>query len=66
MVADSLSHIPGTELLTATELCSATCTLNVLHVPDLPPCMSSFDATANNIMFLNGIITVNERSYFRC
>ncbi len=36
MVADSLSRIPGSEFLNQDELLSNVCTLNVLHVPDLP------------------------------
>ncbi len=36
MVADSLSRIPGSELLSQNELLSSVCTLNVFHVPDLP------------------------------
>ena len=36
MVADTLSRVPGSELLTAAELCSSSCTLNVCHVDDLP------------------------------
>ncbi len=36
MVADTLSRIPGSELLSYSELCSSMCTLGVLHVCDLP------------------------------
>ena len=33
-VADTLSRVPGSELLSAIELCSDICTLNVLHVDE--------------------------------
>ena len=36
VVADSLSRIPGSELLTSFELCSMCCTLGISHVEDLP------------------------------
>lgn len=36
MVADTLSRIPGSESLSALELCSDLCTLNVLHFVDEP------------------------------
>jgi hypothetical protein len=43
VVADSLSRIPGTELLTKKELLSNISTLNVLHVSDLPLNMCAAD-----------------------
>jgi hypothetical protein len=36
VVADTLSRVPGSELLTCLELCSLDCTLGVLHSADLP------------------------------
>lgn len=36
VVADTLSRIPGTELLNTSALCCNSCTLGVSHVPDLP------------------------------
>lgn len=67
IVADSLSRIPGTKMLTQHELLSADCTLNMFHVEDLPSCMSTSVAAPVDlkVMFLNGVISVNERSTFR-
>lgn len=36
MVADALSRVPGSEVLTDSELCSFLCTLNITHVDDVP------------------------------
>ena len=36
VIADSLSRIPGSELLTSVELCSDVCTLGIHHCDDLP------------------------------
>ncbi len=35
VVADALSRIPGTEALSASELCSMLCTLGLNHVDDV-------------------------------
>ena len=66
MVADALSRIPGSELLTSHELLSNDCTLNVMHVQDLPLHMCTTvpgvgSTKSCNAMFLNGIICINER-----
>ena len=34
MIADALSRVPGSEMLTASLLCSSLCTLGVQHVDD--------------------------------
>ena len=72
VVADTLSRVPGSELLTATELCSSECTLNICHVEDLPANMCSDDVSLDHVScyssfpaFLNGIISINERDSFR-
>lgn len=36
VVADTLSRMPGSELLTSLEFCSMICTLGVKHADDLP------------------------------
>ncbi len=73
VVADTLSRVPGSEFLTATELCNVCCTLGVTHVEDLP--VRSCDANVSpvhvaggadvSLPFLNGIISINERDSFR-
>ncbi len=70
MVADSLSHIPGSEFLTATELCSPCHTLGVMHSIDLPLSLCEVEAApgaveASQPSFLGGIISINERDSFR-
>ena len=45
VVADTLSCVPGSWLLTAVELCSDECTLNICHVEDLPADMCSDDVS---------------------
>ncbi len=69
VVADTLSRVPGSELLTATELCNMCCTLGVAHVEDLPLALCGADvapsATDVSPTFLNGIISINERDSFR-
>jgi hypothetical protein len=37
VVADTLSRVPGSELLTNSEVCSMFCTLGIEHVNDVPP-----------------------------
>lgn len=67
VVADTLSRVPGSELLTTSELCGDLCTLNIFHVDDLPAKLSrdDVDAKHSNFAFLNGIISINERESFR-
>ncbi len=70
VVADSLSRIPGSELLTTTELCSMCCTLGVAHAVDLPASLCDAEAAPGAVeasppSFLNGIISINERDSFR-
>ncbi len=69
VVADSLSRIPGSELLTANELCNMCCTLGVTHVEDLPFALCDADVAPSaadvSHTFLNGIISINERDSFR-
>ncbi len=72
VVADTLSRIPGSELLTATELCNMCCTLGVSHVEDLPVSLCADKASvpvaaaeSARPVFLNGIISINERDSFR-
>ena len=70
MVADSLSRIPGSELLTACELASPSHTLGVMHAIDLPLSLCGVEATpdvveASQPAFLGGIISINERDSFR-
>ena len=36
MVTDTLSRVPGSEMLTSFEVCSFDCTLGILHVDDVP------------------------------
>ncbi len=45
VVADCLSRIPGSELLTAGELCSLSHTLGVIHSIDLPVSLCEVEAT---------------------
>lgn len=68
VVADALSRIPGSELLTSIELGSSFQTLGVLHVDDVPLKMQSADVSCAADMapgFLCGIISINERETFR-
>ena len=70
VVADTLSRIPGSELLTASELCSMCCTLGVTHAVDLPVSLCDAEAApgaadVSQPSFLNGIISINERDSFR-
>ncbi len=72
VVADSLSRIPGSELLTTNELCNMCCTLGVSHVEDLPVdlCVDKASAPVVGVesarpLFLNGVISINERDSFR-
>ncbi len=78
MVADTLSRIPGSELLTSFELCSLYSTLGVQHVEDLPvkllaPVGACADvSTCSRQLFdkcslklLNGVISIHERDSFR-
>ncbi len=43
VVADALSRIPGSELLTSSELCNICCTLGISHVEDLPLSLCNVD-----------------------
>ncbi len=70
MVADSLSRIPGSELLTASELCSPSHTLGMIHSVDLlfALCDAEVAPGATNVsqpLFLGGVISINERDSFR-
>ncbi len=70
VVADSLSRIPGSEFLTASELCSMCRTLGVMHAVDLPSSLCDTEVTPSvtdvlQPAFLNGIISINERNSFR-
>ncbi len=69
MVADSLSRIPGSELLTATELCSMSHTLGMAHIVDLPASLCDAEVAPSvadvSPAFLGGIISINERDSFR-
>ncbi len=71
VVADSLSRIPGSELLTTNELCNMCCTLGVSQVEDLPVTLCADKAfvpvaAAESARpgFLNGIISINARDSF--
>ena len=69
VVADSLSRIPGSQFLAASELCSVSHSLGVMHAVELP--LSLYDAEVApgaadvSPTFLNGIISINERDSFR-
>ncbi len=72
VVADTLSRVPGSELLTTNELCNMCCTLGVSHVEDLPVdlCVDKASAPVVGVesarpLFLNGVISINERDSFR-
>ncbi len=70
MVADSLSRIPGSELLTASELCSMCHTLGVMHANDVPVSLCDAEvapgaADVSHPSFLHGVISINERDSFR-
>ncbi len=69
MVADSLSRIPGSEFLAASELCSVSHTLGVMHAVDLPLSLCDAEVAPGaadvSPTFLNGIISINERESFR-
>ena len=71
VVADSLSRVPGSELLTCLELCSLDCTLGVPHSSDLPAKLAAdVEADAATVvqnvpLFSNGILSINERETFR-
>ncbi len=72
VVADTLSRVPGSELLTATELCNMCYTLGIAHVEDLPLdlCADTASAPVASVnsaqpLFLNGVISINERDSFR-
>ncbi len=69
MVADALSRVPGSEFLTATELCNMCCTLGVAHVEDLHVVSGVADVSLSDAdvapSFLNGTISINERDSFR-
>ena len=69
VVADTLSRIPGSEFLTASELCNMCCTLGVAHVEDLPVVSGVADVSLSDAdvapSFLNGVISINERDSFR-
>ncbi len=70
VVADALSRIPGSELLTSSELCNMCCTLGVAHVEDLPLALCDADvapgaADVSQPSFLTGILSINERDSFR-
>ena len=63
MVADTLSRMPGSELLTSLKLCSLNHTLGVKHSKDLPAKMGGSEDNVN--LFMSGIISINERNTFR-
>ncbi len=46
IVADALSRVPGSELLTSKELCSMLCTLSVQHVDDVPVKLCDADVSS--------------------
>ena len=65
-MADTLSRIPGSELLSALELCSMFYTLNVLHFVDEPKSAKKCcTLKSHSIPLLNGIISINEKESFR-
>ncbi len=68
VVADSLSTVPGSELLTAQEICNMCCTLGVAYVEDLPFALCDADVAPSaaefSHTFLNGIISIKERDWF--
>ncbi len=69
-MADCLSRIPGSEMLTAIELCSASHTLGVTHSVDLPVALCGVEAApgvaeASQPAFLGGIISINEQDSLR-
>ncbi len=70
IVADTLSRVPGSELLTTFELCSLRCTLGVAHANDVPASLCDAEAAPGAVeasppSFLHGIISINERDSFR-
>jgi hypothetical protein len=63
VVADTLSRMPGSELLTSLELHSLSHTLGIKHSKDLPAKMVGSEDCVT--LFMSGIISINERSTFR-
>ncbi len=62
--------MPGSELLTASELCGMCCTLGVVHSTNLPVRLCEVEAApgaveASRPAFLGGVISINERDSFR-
>ena len=63
VIADTLSRIPGSELLACAELCSSIMSLGILHAEDLPAKLCS-QVPCARVGYLNGVISIDERETF--